>query len=200
MAAVTAMAACALRGVAAAACLLLAGAAAAQAPAATPAAAGAASYVERPIYSEPGAGLQMPPGCRVEPSWRTRLVKADLEVWVVACDERTHVWLLRRSIVEVLPGNQARLRFVVTDDLHWPQESPGDSASVQCTPRDADESGFVVLGAKWRAAGAQLRLASATAVLRADPASQKFVAARLAQVDCVRHPEREALMRRLQQR
>jgi hypothetical protein len=35
-------------------------------------------------------------------------------------------------------------------------------------------------------------------VLRVDPATQKFVAATLAQVDCVRYPEREAMMRRLQ--
>lgn len=172
------------------------GSALAQAPA-TPA---AASYVGRPIYSEPGAGLQMPPGCQLEPSWRGRIANSDLEVWVVACGGQTHTWVLRRATVEMLPGNQARLRFQVTDDRHWPGETAGDSVSVQCVGRNAADGGFVVAGAKWKAAGAELRLASATAVLRVDPGLQKFVTASLAQVDCARHPEREAMMRRLQQR
>lgn len=158
-----------------------------------------ASFVGRPIYSEPGAGLQMPPGCRVEPSWRGRLANSDLEVWVVACDEETRVWSLRRSTIGMI-GNQARLRFQVTDERRLPGDSAGDSASVQCVGRNADESGFVVVGAKWRAAGGELRLAGAAAVLRVDPATQRLVAATLAQVDCARHPEREAMMRRLQQR
>ncbi len=169
----------------------------------SPSTPAAASFTGRPIYSEPGAGLQMPPGCQVEPSWRGRLGTSDLEVWVVSCDGETRTWALRRSIVEVLPGNQARLRFQITDERRWPGESAGESASVQCIGRNAGESGFVVLGAKWRAAGTsgqELRLVSATSVLRVDPASQQFVAASLTQVDCTRHPEREAMMRRLQQR
>lgn len=187
----------ALRAALAQAGLLVVAAFAGAAPAA---AAEAISYVERPIYSEPGAGLQMPPGCRVDPSWRSRMSGADMEVWIVDCEGRTHSWLLRRSIVEVLSSNQARLRFVVTDDRLWPDEQPGDGASVQCTGRETAESGFVVIGAKWRASGPTLRLVGATAVLRADPLSQRFVPARLAQVDCVRHPEREAMLRQLQQR
>jgi hypothetical protein len=66
--------------------------------------------------------------------------------------------------------------------------------------RTAGEGGFVVVGAKWKAAGAELRLTTASAVLRVDSGLQKFVNASLAQVDCARHPEREAMMRRLQQR
>ncbi len=160
----------------------------------------AASYVGRPIYSEPGAGLQLPPGCQIEPTWRGRISNSDFEVWVVACSGETRTWLLRRSTVEMIAANQARLRFLVTDERRWPGEVAGDTASVQCVGRNAVDAGFVVLGAKWRQVGAELRLTSATTVLRADPASQKFVPAGLAQVDCARHPEREAMMRRLQQR
>lgn len=158
-----------------------------------------ASFVGRPIYSEPGAGLQMPPGCRVEPSWRGRLVDSDLEIWVVDCDEEARVWSLRRSTIGMV-GNQARLRFQVTDERRLPGDSAGDSASVQCVGRNAGESGFVVVGAKWRAVGPELRLAAASAVMRVDPATQRLVEATLAQVECARHPEREAMMRRLQQR
>jgi hypothetical protein len=157
-------------------------------------------FVGRPIYSEPGAGLQLPPGCQVEPTWRGRMSTSDLEVWVVSCQGETRTWLLRRSTVEMLPGNQARLRFQVTDDRHWPGETAGDSASVQCVGRNGTDGGFIVLGAKWRGVGNELRLTSASHVLRADPATQKFAAATLAQVECIRHPEREAMMRRLQQR
>lgn len=164
------------------------------------AAPAAASYVGRPIYSEPGAGLQMPPGCQLEPSWRGRIANSDLEVWVVACGGETHTWVVRRATVEMLPGNQARLRFLVTDERVWPGETAGDTVSVQCVGRGAGEGGFVVAGARWKAAGAELRLTSASAVLRVDPGLQKFVTASLAQVDCARHPEREAMMRRLQQR
>lgn len=160
----------------------------------------AASYVGRPVYSEPGAGLQLPPGCQIEPTWRGRISNSDFEVWVVACSGETRTWLLRRSTVEMIAANQARLRFLVTDERRWPGEVAGDTASVQCVGRNAVDAGFVVLGAKWRQVGAELRLTSATTVLRADPASQKFVPASLAQVDCARHPEREAMMRRLQQR
>jgi hypothetical protein len=177
-------------------------AAMAQAPAATAATAdpAATSYLGRPIYSEPGAGLQMPPGCQMEPTWRGRINNADLEVWVVACQGETRSWVVRRSVIEMLPGNQARLRFQVTDERRWPGESAGDSASVQCIGRSGGDGGFVVIGARWRANGAELRLTGASQVLRADVATQKFVPATLAQVECTRHPDREAMMRRLQQR
>lgn len=165
-----------------------------------PTEAAAGSYLGRPIYSEPGAGLQMPPGCQIEPTWRGRINNSELEVWVVACHGETRSWVLRRSVIEMRPGNQARLRFQVTDERRWPGESAGDSASVQCVGRSGGEGGFVVLGAKWRANGAELRLTAASQVLRADPATQTFVPAALAQVDCTRHPDREAMMRRLQQR
>lgn len=182
-----------------AALVLLAAAGGAQAQA-TPAPAAVASYVGRPIYSEPGAGLQLPPGCQLEPSWRGRIANSELEVWVVACGGDTHTWVLRRATLEMLPGNQARLRFQVTDDRLWPGETAGETVSVQCVGRTAGEGGFVVVGAKWKAAGAELRLTAASAVLRVDAGLQKFVTASLAQVDCARHPEREAMMRRLQQR
>jgi hypothetical protein len=182
-------------------CLVVALAAAtAWAADAPPVAASAASYLGRPVYSEPGAGLQLPPGCRIEPTWRGRISNSDFEIWVVDCNGETRTWLLRRSTVEMLAANQARLRFLVTDERRWPGEIAGDTASVQCVGRSAPDAGFVVVGAKWRPAGAELRLTSATTVLRADPVTQKFVAATLAQVDCARHPEREAMMRRLQQR
>ncbi len=160
----------------------------------------AASYVGRPIYSEPGAGLQLPPGCQIEPTWRGRISNSDFEIWVVSCSGETRTWLLRRSTVEMIAANQARLRFLVTDERRWPGEVAGDTASVQCVGRSAVDAGFLVVGAKWRQAGTELRLTSATTVLRADPVSQKFVPATLGQVDCARHPEREAMMRRLQQR
>jgi hypothetical protein len=54
------------------------------------------SFAGRPVYSEPGNGLQMPPGCRVEPPWRTRLGSTDMEVWVVDCGGVAHTWMLRR--------------------------------------------------------------------------------------------------------
>lgn len=172
------------------------------APAAVPAGAAAVgSFVGRPIYSEPGAGLQLPPGCSIEPTWRGRLSNTDIEAWIVSCQGETRGWVVRRSIIEVLPGNQARLRFVVTDERRWPGETAGDSVSVQCVGRAAgDVGGYVVVGAKWRPAGAELRLTGATEVLRVDPTAQRFAPATLGQVDCTRHPEREAMMRRLQQR
>lgn len=155
------------------------------------------SYAGRPVYSEPGAGLQLPPSCLIEPTWRQRLGSSDLEVWVVNCGGVPRTWLLRRSMLEMVAGNQARLRFQILDDRSWPGESAGDSLSVQCTGRNGNDSGFVVLGAKWKAAGPELRLAAAQNVIRADTSSQKFVAATLGQVECIRYPEREAMMRRL---
>lgn len=170
--------------------------------AAPPAVTGAdapASYVGRPIYSEPGAGLQMPPGCAVEPTWRSRIAGSDLEVWVVTCSGVAHSWVLHRTLLERIGGGQARLRFQVTDDRVWPGETAGESLSVQCTGRDGADTGYVVVGARWRSSGDLLKLAAARAVIRGDPASQRFVPSNPALVDCTRHPEREAMLRRLQQ-
>jgi len=158
------------------------------------------SYIGRPVYSEPGAGLQMPPGCRVEPGWRARVENSDLELWVVDCEGEVRAWVLRRSTLEMVTATQARLRFQVTDERRLPGETAGDSASVRCVGRNTGESGFVVIGARWKPAGSELRLTGVSAVLRVDPGTQAFVASAPAQVDCVRHPEREALLRRLQQR
>lgn len=180
--------------------LAAATAAAVAAEAPPPAAATAASFIGRPIYSEPGAGLQLPPGCHIEPTWRGRISNSDFELWVVDCNGETRTWLLRRTTVEMVAANQARLRFQVVDERSWPGEVAGESTSVQCVGRSAADSGFVVIGAKWRPAGAELRLTSAATVLRADPVTQRFVPATLAQVECARYPQREAMMRRLQQR
>lgn len=160
---------------------------------------GGESYVGRPIYSEPGSGLQLPPGCVIEPTWRARIGTSDLEVWVVECGGIARSWFLRRSLIEMVAGNHARLRFQVLDERQWPGETAGDTLSVQCVGKSGPEAGYVVLGAKWRAVGNELRLTGAHSVIRADPGSQKFVAATLAQVECTRHPDREAMLRRLQQ-
>lgn len=156
------------------------------------------SFVGRPVYSEPGSGLQMPPGCKIEPPWRSRLGSTDIEVWVVDCAGTAHTWLMRRTVLEMVDAKQARLRFQILDDRVWPGETPGDSISVQCVGRGEQESGFVVIGAKWRGAGNELRLSSAQSVIRADAGTQKFKAATMAQVDCTRFPDREAMLRRLQ--
>jgi hypothetical protein len=163
------------------------------------AAQGGESYVGRPVYSEPGSGLQLPPSCHMEPTWRARIGTSDLEVWVIECGGIARSWFLRRSLIEMVAGNQARLRFQVLDERQWPGETAGDTLSVQCIGKNGPEAGYVVLGAKWRAVGNELRLTGAQSVIRADPNSQKFVAASLAQVECTRHPEREAMLRRLQQ-
>jgi hypothetical protein len=156
------------------------------------------SFVGRPVYSEPASGLQMPPGCYVEPPWRSRLTSSDLEVWIVDCSGVVHTWMLRRSVLEMVDAKQARLRFQILDDRVWPGETAGDSASVQCTGRGDQDAGFVVLGAKWRGSGNELHLSAAQTVIRADAAAQKFMAATVAQVDCTRFPDREAMLRRLQ--
>ncbi|HEU0201693.1 MAG TPA: hypothetical protein VFR86_14830 [Burkholderiaceae bacterium] len=160
---------------------------------------GAEPYVGRPIYSEPATGLQLPPGCRVEPTWRSRLGNRDVEVWVADCKGTARAWLLRRSMIEVLGPNQARLRFQILDEHIATGETAGESASVQCTARDGESGGFVVFGAKWRPVGQELRLASAQSVVRADLKTHRFVGAALSQVDCVRFPRREEQMRQLQQ-
>lgn len=160
------------------------------------------SYAGRPIYSEPTTGMQMPPGCTFEPSWRTRLGASDFEVWIVTCHQVARTWFLRRSLIEMVGANQARMRFQVLDERLWPEESAGDSLSVQCVGRARQDNGYVVAGARWRTAagkGGEIGLASASSVFRADPGTQKFVGAALADVDCARYPEREAMMRRLQQ-
>ena len=165
-------------------------------------AAAPAAYVGRPIYSEPATGLQLPPNCALEPSWRTRLGTLDFELWVVTCDGAARSWLLRRQLIEMVGANQARLRFQVLDERVWPDDTAGESLSIQCTARDRPNSAYVVAGAKWRpnvGRAGEVALASASVVLRADATTQKFVAATLAEVDCARYPEREAMMRRLQQ-
>jgi hypothetical protein len=156
------------------------------------------SFVGRPVYSEPSSGLQMPPGCKVEPPWRSRLGSTDIEVWIVDCGGVAHTWMLRRSVLEMVDAKQARLRFQILDDRAWPGETPGESVSVQCTGHGDQDSGFVVIGAKWKGSGNELRLSAAQSVIRADAATQKFKAATVAQVDCTRFPDREAMLRRLQ--
>jgi hypothetical protein len=160
------------------------------------------SYVGRPIYSEPGAGLQLPPGCAVEPSWRSKLGSSDLEVWLADCGGDVHGWLLRRSVIEAVAANQSRLRFLVLDERVWQGQSAGDSASVQCNGRAGGEPGYVVVGAKWRGIGKdskELTLQSATAAVRADRSALKFLDTPVAAVECARFPAREAMMRQLQQ-
>jgi len=155
-------------------------------------------YVGRPIYSEPATGLQLPPGCTIEPTWRARISNSDNEVWLVTCGGVVRAWLLRRAVLEVLAANSARVRFQVLDEQLLPGEIVGDTASVQCTGKSDDDVGLVVLGAKWRATGTELRLVSAQGALRADLARQKLVSTPLARMECTRYPEREAMMRRLQ--
>jgi hypothetical protein len=159
----------------------------------------AESFVGRPIYSEPASGLQLPPACQVDPSWRTSVPASDLEIWVAVCGGQARVWLLRRQVIEVVNARQARLRFEVLDERLYPEETAGDSLSVQCTG-PADEPGYVVRGAHWRPDGKELRLKGAPrGILRADPRAQKLVETELAAFDCTRFPEREAMMKRLQQ-
>ncbi len=155
-------------------------------------------YMGRPIYSEPATGLQLPPGCAIEPTWRARITTSDNEVWLVTCGGVVRAWLLRRAVLEVLAANSARVRFQVLDEQLLPGEIVGDTASVQCAGNADDEVGLVVLGAKWRAVGTELRLVSAQGALRADLARQKLVSTPLARMECTRYPEREAMMRRLQ--
>jgi len=156
------------------------------------------SFVGRPIYSEPASGLQLPPSCQVDPSWRTSVPSSDLEIWIAVCGGQARVWLLRRQVVEVVNARQARLRFEVLDERPYPEETAGDSLSVQCTG-PADETGYVVRGAHWRADGKELRLKDARGVVQTDPRTQKLTETKLLGVDCTRFPEREAMMKRLQQ-
>jgi len=156
-------------------------------------------FLGRPIYSEPASGLQLPPACQVDPSWRTSVPSTDLEIWVAVCDAQARVWLVRRQVIEVVNARQARLRFEVLDERIYPEETAGDSLSVQCTG-PSDEVGYVVRGARWRADGKELRLKGPPrGVMRADAHAQKLVDMELGAVDCTRFPEREAMMKRLQQ-
>ncbi len=155
------------------------------------------SFLGRPIYSEPASGLQLPPGCQVDPSWRSQVSGSDLEIWVALCAGRSRVWLLKRQVIEVISSRQSRLRFEVLDERIFPEERAGESLSVQCTgPRD--EPGYVVRGAVWRGDGKELRLKGARGVLHPDTRAQKLQDTEVGAVDCVRFPEREVLMRRLQ--
>jgi hypothetical protein len=155
-------------------------------------------YLGRPIYSDPTSGLQMPPACIIEPTWRSRITGAELEVWVVNCDGVARVWLLKRHTVEMISAREARLRFEVIDERVLPEETAGDSLSVQCTAA-GEESGVVVRGARWRTTGRELHLSGARGALRGDVARHRLVDANLTSIDCTRFPDREAMMRKLQQ-
>jgi len=159
---------------------------------------GADSFLGRPIYSEPASGLQLPPRCQVDPTWRTNVRSTDLEIWIATCSGAARVWLLRRQVIEVLNSRQSRLRFEVLDERIYPDETPGDSLSVQCTG-PTDETGYVVRGARWREDGKELRLKTAHGALRLDPRTQRLGDTEIAAIDCTRFPEREAMMKRLQQ-
>jgi len=156
------------------------------------------SFLGRPIYSEPASGLQLPPQCQVDPAWRTNVRGSDLEIWIAACGTGGRVWLLRRQIVEVVNARAARLRFEVIDERVYPDETAGESLSVQCTG-PTDDPGYVVRGARWREDGKDLRLKAARGALRLDPRTQRLGDIEVSAIDCTRFPEREAMMKRLQQ-
>ena len=156
------------------------------------------SYVGRPIYSDPANGLQLPPACVIEPTWRSRISGTEMEVWVLNCDSAPRVWLLTRQTVEMLSAHEARLRFQVIDERVLRDETVGDSLSVQCSSA-GDESGIAVYGARWRNSGRDLRLAGARGALRGDVTRHRLADLDLAGIDCVRFPDREAMMRKLQQ-
>jgi hypothetical protein len=156
------------------------------------------AYLGRPIYSDPAHGLQLPPGCVVEPTWRSRIGGTEMEVWVVNCDSVARVWLLVRQVVEMLNAREARVRFQVVDERELAGETAGESLSVQCTG-SSDASAIVVYGARWRNVGHELRLAGAHGALRADVPHRRLIEADLSGVECLRFPDREAMMRKLQQ-
>jgi hypothetical protein len=162
------------------------------------AAAAPTALLGRPIYSDPASGLQVPPGCVVEPSWRTPLSGAELEVWVASCDGAARVWLLKRQVVEMLNAREARLRFQIVDERVLQQEVAGDTLSVQCAGSSA-LPGFVVRGARWQTNGRELRLAAWAGAMRVDLAQHRLVDATAEEIDCTRFPDREAMMRKLQQ-
>jgi hypothetical protein len=156
------------------------------------------TYVGRPIYSDPTNGLQLPPACIIEPTWRSRLSGTEMEVWVLSCGSVPRAWLLSRQTVEMLNAREARLRFQVIDERLLPEETTGESLSVQCTGA-GDAPGIIVYGARWRSSGRELRLAGARGGLRVDVGRRQLIDADLTGIDCVRFPDREALMRKLQQ-
>jgi len=164
----------------------------------SPAAEPGSAYLGRPIYSDPSNGLQLPPTCNVEPTWRSRISGTEMEIWVLSCDSTARVWLLTRQIVEMLNAHEARLRFQVVDERVLPGETAGESLSVQCAGGN-DASGIVVYGARWRSSGHELHLAGARGALRADVTRRRLNDAELNGLDCVRFPDREAMMRKLQQ-
>jgi hypothetical protein len=156
------------------------------------------TYVGRPIYSDPSNGLQLPPACNIEPTWRSRISGTEMEIWVLNCDAVPRAWLVTRQVVEMLNAREARLRFQVVDERLLSGETVGDSLSVQCSGA-SDTSGIIVYGARWRTAGRELRLAGARGALRADVTRRRLTDADPSGVDCVRFPDREAMMRKLQQ-
>jgi hypothetical protein len=156
------------------------------------------TYVGRPIYSDPSNGLQLPPTCNIEPTWRSRISGTEMEIWVLNCDSAPRAWLVTRQVVEMLNAREARLRFQVVDERVLPGETVGDSLSVQCSGA-SDTSGIIVYGARWRNAGRELRLAGARGAMRADVTRRVLTDADPSGVDCVRFPDREAMMRKLQQ-
>jgi hypothetical protein len=156
------------------------------------------TYVGRPVYSDPTNGLQVPPGCVIEPTWRSRLTGTEMEVWVLNCGSVPRVWLLSRQTVEMLNAREARLRFQVIDERLLPEETTGESLSIQCTGA-GDAPGIIVYGARWRSSGRELRLAGARGALRVDVGRRQLIDADLSGIDCVRFLDREALMRKLQQ-
>ncbi len=164
------------------------------------ASAQAADYLGRPVYSEPGAGIALPPGCSFEPSWRARLANSDLELWVVECALLPHVWLVRRGVIEYDRDNRARLRFQVLDERKYPGETAGETVSVQCTGRRNSETGFAVAGATWRSSQGVLRMANAKSALRVDARAGKLADLPTDKVDCTRFLDREETMRQLQQK
>jgi hypothetical protein len=57
----------------------------------------------------------------------------------------------------------------------------------------------VVRGARWRGSGHELHLAGAQGALRVDVTHRRLVDTDMSGIDCVRFPDREAMMRKLQQ-
>jgi hypothetical protein len=156
------------------------------------------TYDGRPIYSEPATGLQLPPTCVVEPTWRTPLAGADMEVWIVNCDGAARVWLLKRQIIEMLGAREARLRFQVVDERILKDEVAGESLSVQCAG-SGNLPGLVVRGARWHSNGRELHLVGAAGAMRGDALLHRLVDEQPGAIECTRFPDREAMMRKLQE-
>jgi len=116
----------------------------------------------------------------------------------VSCDGIARVWLLKRQVIEVLAAREARLRFQVIDERVLADEIAGDTLSVQCSASD-NAPGLVVRGARWRTDGREMHLAGATGAMRGDVTRHRLVDVTLNVADCTRFPDREAMMRKLQQ-